>query len=290
MKEVPLPSGVAIETGTRTFESLQEKVFSSPYGPSLMGIIRYDRYRSFRASKEEWGDWLGADVNGFKHGHLTHMLTRSFLSDCAQPPSSWGKEVPNKAQFSFEEQEILLLAGLCHDWGEAISGDVSYALKTAADKETELEAQAEIIGKLFPNDQSPIFLAKLNQAFEITNNCDSKLGRAFNAIERLGYLRIGLLAQKRGKQAETEGRIELSQNLRWLAVDVLINQTLALLEYAAFYPPVLKYLTDMRPLISAAFKEASDSAFENYGEEKEPKKARFEEAKERWFEFLEENG
>jgi hypothetical protein len=286
MNEVPLPSGVAVETGIRSFESIQEKFSSSPYGPSLAGIIRYDRYRSLLASKEEWGDWLGADVNGLKHGHLTYMLTRSFLTDCAQPPSCWGKKVPSEAQFSFEEQEILLLAGLCHDWGEAISGDVSYALKTTADKEAELKAQAEIIGKLFLNDQSQIFLAKLNQAFEITNNCDSKLGRAFNAIERLGYLRTGLLAQKRGKRAETEGKIELSQNLQWLAVDVLINQTPALLKYAAFYPPVLKYLTDMRSLISAAFKEAADSAFENYGEEKESKKARLEEAKEGWFEFI----
>ena len=303
MKEVILPKGVDIEAETISFSFIHELFFASTVGlgsswydqrnfaeGEIIRDVRYEQYLPEGVSFNEWVNLLGVDVESLEHAHLTHMLARSFLHHCVQPPLSWKGKIAKSAHFSRQEQEIILLATIVHDWGEMLVGDKPYPSKTSADELEEADAQRRIIRDRFSERQSPIFWKKLNQAFEIANNCDSKLGRAFNAIEKLGYLRTGIVAWRRSRQTEIEKRVELSAYLQWLATEVLTNHLPKLLEYAGIYPPVSGYLTDMRPLISDIFEKAPDSIFEKYPEEERDfKKARFEEAKEWWLEFLEES-
>lgn len=301
MKEVILPQGVDIKTGTISYRFLHELFFASTgklgvwYYPRRLGEgeivgVRFIQYDPEGVSFSEWVNLLGADVESFEHAHLTYMLARSFLFHCLQPPLSWKGKIPESAHFSHQEQEIILSAAIVHDWGELRVGDKPYPSKTPTDELEEIRAQKEVVGERFSESHSPILWKKLHQAFEVANNRDSKLGMAFNAIEKLGYLRTGIIAWGRSGQTEREGRIELSTRLQWLATEVLTNHLPKLQENANVYPPVFLYLTDMRPLISDFFEKVPDSIFKNYPEEeRDLKKARFEEAKEGWFEFLEES-
>jgi hypothetical protein len=269
------------------FQKVQQTFTNSEFGPPMAAINRYDRYRSNSVSVDRWREWFGADVDGLKHLKLTYYLAKGFLIECKKP-FSWPGEVPEEASFSSQEQEVLLLAALVHDWGEAIAGDVSYALKETTDKQIEVKAQKGIARKLFA-EEDLVFWDKLNQALSITQESDSKLGQAFNMIERLGYLRTGVLAWQRGSQTESLGPKEANK-LFWLTADVLINQISALINKAQVYPPVLKYFQQMKPLISAAFEEMPDSVFQNYEEgERESKKAQFKGTANLWADFVRTN-
>jgi 5'-deoxynucleotidase YfbR-like HD superfamily hydrolase len=338
MNEVPLPSGVAIENETVPFELIHEIFLRGPYGVwfpfarerySLFDLadsgkircsqlgVRFNLFRPSGVSPEEWIGLFGADVDSFEHAHLVHLQTRSFLAGCANPSSPWKGEVSPEARFSYQEQEILLLAGVVHDWGESYLGDKPQPSKTAEDEVQEVFAFELVFKTLFSERQNPLFWKKLGQVMDFLGNKESKLGQAFNAIERLGYLRTGLIAWRAGQKAkadkeeafkEIEGyrhlvreeifggpiepmserlKLELIGNLYWLTAEVLANHLPVLVDYAKIYPPVLKYLHKMRPFITKAFNLMPDSTFARFeGAEQVSKKARFEEAKERWFEFL----
>jgi len=302
MKEA-LPNGVDVGWGgTTSYKFLHEIFFASTakmgvwHYPRRIGEgevvdVRFKQYVPEGVSFSEWVNLLGADVEFFEHAHLTHMLGRSFLFHCLQPPLSWKEKIPESAHFSREEQEILLLAAIVHDWGELRVGDKPYPSKTPTDELEEIKAQEEVAGGRFSKSRDPILWGKIHQAFEIVNNRDSKLGRAFNVIEKLGYFRTGIIAWGKSRQTEREGRIELSSRLQWLAAEVSANHLPKLLEYAEDYPAVFAYLTDMKFFISDIFEQIPDSIFENYPREnRDSKMARFDEAKEGWFNFLESKG
>jgi len=90
---------------------------------------------------------------------------------------------------------------------------------------------------------------KLHEVLNYLDNLDSKLGRAFNAIERLGYLRIALTAWERSKEIDQKSEAQLFASLRRLACEVVPNHHDQLVEYAKIYPPVALYLDNQKEVI-----------------------------------------
>jgi 5'-deoxynucleotidase YfbR-like HD superfamily hydrolase len=336
MKETYPPKGVVIEDGIFLLYRWIHEIFChSPFGvgftrghrrrplSSLDGVsnVRDVRFKSFCPPNiylREWAGLLGADVDIYEHGHLTYIQARNFLSDCACPPPIWPKEVPPQSQFSSQEQELLLLKAATHDWAEMFLGDKPWPLKTQRDDEQEAVSLKFICGRIFPEEKSPVFWKKLNQALEVIADRKSKLGQVFNAIERLGYFRIGLIAWRTSQEAERdqeqafriikdyrqvgfkgiavevamsrEVKLELVDSLRWLTTDVFANHLPVLVDYSEIYPPVFRYLYEMRPIITSAFSQMPESIFEKYDEvEQASKKAQFEEGAEVWADFVRTN-
>lgn len=275
MKEFNLPTKIITEKTSFSFREIHQIFAESEYGSILSQEVRYERYKPQGVDNNKWEELLGVDVNNLKHLRLTYGLTRRFLYYCANPSSVWQEEVPEIACFTPKEAEALLLTAITHDWAEAIVGDKMFDLKTEADEQEEARVQqlltVQLLGGLENN--------------EIIQNRNSKLNQAFNAIERLSYLRTGLRAWSKSKDKIDKNII---RGLWWLTNNVLFNQIEKLIEYSQTYPPVRIYLVNMQQTISEAFKEMPASSFEDYdSREREAKKAQFEKAKKAWQLFIE---
>lgn len=286
MKEIKQPMGLCLGDTTLTFGEIYNLFSNSGYGEILNQQVRYGRYKPDEIGNTQWENLLGVDVNNLKHLSLTYGLTRSFLDYCASPSLFWTKEVPFAAQFSETDEQILLLAAVSHDWAEAVVGDKMFDLKTDQEEQTEGKTQEEIMFEFFNPGESLAVMIKAAGA--IIKDKSSKLGQAFNTIERLGYLRTGLRAWQRTKEITTDNAQDLVNHLLWLANNVFLNQIPKLLEYSEIYPPVWLYLSNMKTVISQVFTEIPDNSFSMYDQPKEgeEKKSRFEAAKQLWFSNL----
>lgn len=204
--------------------------------------------------EKSWRGLLGADVNNLEHLRLTYGLTRAFLRS-ARAIAADDDLGPAHLRFTDEEERQLLFTAIVHDWGEAIVGDISYDQKT-----DDQEAQEwSVLGEL-TKDFGPVAGVRTG---EILKDTGSKLGRSFNVVERIGYLRTGLRAWR--LSAETDDPT-LASHLRWLTQNVLMNQIPALCELAADYPMVAAGLARDGYTISDAFREIDDTVLAKYDE------------------------
>jgi hypothetical protein len=141
---------------------------------------------------EQFEGLIGVDVNNLKHIQLTFATARVFLAYCENPDSIWKGTVSVEAQFTDDEKAVLLLCAITHDWGEAVVGDIAQPLKTKASEKKEftelLRIAKEVSG---PNTE---LYEKISESVRVVlQDSDSKLARAFNAIEKVGYQRSGLI-------------------------------------------------------------------------------------------------
>lgn len=289
MKEIKQPIGLYLEDKTLTFGEVYNLFSASSYGAILNQQVRYARYKPEEVGNMEWENLLRVDVNNLKHLSLTYGLARKFLHYCASPPSSWFKEIPAMAQFSEADETMLLLTAITHDWAEALVGDTMFDLKTGLEEQEEETVLGKIILEFFKplikgEGLNPIIKA----VGDIIKDRGSKLGQAFNAIERLGYLRTGLRAWQKAKEIGPVHNQKLATHLLCLTNNVFLNQIPKLLEYSEIYPPVWLYLSNMKAIISQVFTEMPSNSFSMYNQlkESEEKKSRFEEAKQLWFSTL----
>lgn len=242
----------------------------TPYGADLAGDIRYAKYNLTGMLPEQWAELLGPDVNNLAHMRVTYQLTQSFVrySQAHQP----GLLAPGDAA-------QLLVAAISHDQGEALIGDISYGDKTAADAVHEQQQFAEHASEFVPTASAMLknYLARARD--EIIFDHTSRLGRIFNAIERIGYLRTALRASE---TLRNEPSSEVAPGLRWLVADVLSNQITSLLAYGEDYAAVDSYLTSQSTAISEAFKLVTAADFEHYAEQREFKLSQFAVAEQAW--------
>jgi len=251
---------------------------STPYGEKLSGSIRYEKYNLSSLSNEEWVRLLGSDVNNLTHMPLTRGLTKDFIKTTERYKENY---------FSEEEKVLLELAALIHDQGEAITGDISYGDKTENDEVEELRLFAQN-ADAFSGDISDDLKELIATARDqIVFNKESRLGRIFNAIERVGYLRTALRANDKVQLDETS---EYADGLNWLIADVLSNQPLELVKYAEEYPAVSAYLTHQKQKITAAFIAVSPETFSHYGEKAETKLQEFVASFKAWNDWMESAG
>lgn len=184
---------------------------------------------------------LGPDVNNLDHLPLTLSLTNGFLRGCRTPHAEWVGPVPPWAQFSEFEERVLKVTAPTHDWGEAGKvGDVMWHLKTDEDEVQEALDLQDIILDVVPEYRR---LPELRQVAEILadKQGETKLGRAFNTIERMGYMRTSLRAWEIRTQSDDP---ELNGSLDFMSHQPFCDHVPVLLERAETYPATDAFLRD----------------------------------------------
>lgn len=256
--------GVNIAGECVPYHEIHNVFADSEHGSRLASMTRWDRYRPEYVTRENWQSLLGLDANNLHHMGLTEHIVGGFLRVCQA--QEYDRSLNPQAVFSEEERESLRLAAVIHDWGESIVGDTNYLLKTSRDEEEEYEALAQIIGSqanLHGVDQS-LLAHKMNFVrAEVIGNRDSKLGRAFNAVERMGYIGTAVRAWRMHYKMDDPST---RYSLQVLAAGTLSAQTPAMLEYSQVYPPVDLYLKGRSRDIADAFSGVDDGVFDFFNE------------------------
>jgi hypothetical protein len=265
-----------MERSSERLMEIHEEFEKTDFGKVLASRVRYERYKPAEVTNECWVELLGADVNNLTHLTLTYGLTQDFvrLTDQLQPD-----------YLSEDEGQILQIAALIHDWAESIVGDVSFGDKTDRDEQEERQAFESHVAEFYTGDAiSLIDRARKEVVFDHTG--ESKLGGAFNAIERVGYLRTALRANN---HVIAQDAPDCEQGFRWIVADVLSQQPTPLQHHAGSLEAVKQYLLAQHEQISAAYEliGRDDNVFENYPvEQRDTKRVQFERSYVEWKAWL----
>jgi hypothetical protein len=260
--------GITLPTETIPFPQIHDSFAQTENGKYLETRVRFNDYRPDHVSREAWVGLLGIDVNNLGHMQLSEQLAGDFLR-IGKRALATGEFVSPKAQFDPAEEELIRLTASFHDWGESVSGceDKTYRLKTEEDEarehvalETLLYDQASRLTTV-PEDTLALEQKMQFAREHVLKNRSTKLGQAFNAVERLGYMRTALRAFSVGREHRDES---IQNGLAWITADVFSNQTIQLLQYAEIYPAVREFLVTRSDTISSVFAELPDMAFDNY--------------------------
>ena len=205
-------------------------IFSkSEYGKVLKDRIRYSEFKPSGILNNEWVRILGPDVNNLDHLYFTYLLTRKFLMF--------------NRDFSEEDSGTLLISALIHDWGETVIGDIRFPSKNESHNVLERIYIKRISGEVLNNLEIEEKIDKV--ITEVFNGDNFHLRRAFDSIERQGYLLTGIRAWKMSDDNDTE----LSVNLRSLASEVVVNHYEVLKEYSKEFDMIRRYLEVMDDVI-----------------------------------------
>lgn len=248
------------------------------YGETLAGMVRYERYMPEGTPNDEWVALLGADVNNLEHMRLTTGLTHAFIRSMDEL---------SPGELTEEDRELLPVAAISHDWGEAIVSDITFSHKTLEDEKKEKKAFLSIVsGSLADVSGSELVVQAAHEV--VFDQKKTRRGRMFNAVERVGYMRTALRAHAR---VETVSDPELVNGLRWIVADVLGNQLVPLVEAAEQLPPIRQYLMHQGERISTAFDSIDDAVFSNYTDaEEETKRLAVAQSHAVWHTWAEKQG
>lgn len=191
-------------------------------------------------SHAEWEQLLGPDVNNLEHHWVSYRVMREFLR--------------SHADFSREEQEVLLLTAVSHDWAEAIIGDVPYGQKTNGEEEDELRLIPQIADECFGEDMREPIRRTIKEVLQWKSTLRKtgegpKLSHAFEAVEQLGFLGTGGRAWDEAMKREGLSPL-LRSNLQWLGIEVHAGHVPILMHYAETYPAVRRYMLGTRHRIT----------------------------------------
>lgn len=267
-----LPSYINEHT---SYGEVHNSFVESVYGLDIDGHVRFERFKPEHVSNEQWRELLGSDVDSSQHMPLTYGMSRAFLNYYRTHPY----ENTNGVEFSPEEEHILMLAAMTNNWGESRTGDVSYDQKTVDIEKEEKDAYRDILTELY-SDSIDVKKRMLVERTIFEN--DTKLGRAFDAIQKAGYLRTGLQAFEASQDIEDE---VLAEHLQWLCGNVLSNQIIVLIEYSKSYPPVRSFLENQRESISEAFEAITPETFSKHGQTESIRSELLWQNKLAWYEF-----
>lgn len=231
---------------------LHHSFAATEYGQILNENVRFDRYKPVDVSNERWVALLGSDVNNLVHMPLTLGLTRDMVSRLNE----------HGERLTPHQVVTLCLAAIIHDWGEAITGDLTFDQVTAGGKVEEEQALDEIISSLEQVGDVDL-RTSLHAAREVAFDASTPLGHIFNTVERIGYLRTGLRAMEHVVQGDAP---DCGDGLLWLTENVIGNSLAVLVERAEQYPPVADYLMHMQEPINQALSVIAHSpwVFNNY--------------------------
>ncbi len=224
------------------------------YGHRLSGFVRYERYKPDATTNTDWEQLLGPDVNNLKHNVLTLGLTDDFIR-------TMDRFHPGELA---EHDKVLLRVGAAsHDWGEAIVGDITDSHKTKEGQQREKEAFLHIVTSTMSGvSGADMVIEAANEV--VFDQKNARLGRMFNIVERVGYMRTALRAHA---CLEFVDDAELRDGLRWLTLDVLGNHTRALVEYSAWLRPPGLYLEAAAEQIDSAFAAIEGDVYDRYAPE-----------------------
>ncbi|MCW1948869.1 MAG: hypothetical protein KIH89_000235 [Candidatus Shapirobacteria bacterium] len=264
------PNFVMLDKDPVSFSEIHQGFTKTPPGQRLSQNTRWGRFQPEHVSNKEWINHLGVDANNLEHCRLTYGLAVWFINQ--QNQSTY----PTK--FNQEEQSILKLTALTHDWPEGITekGDVNYEAKTEQDEENELSVIVSAITSIIGQSYEANELS--HQVRNCLKNTSSGLGKAFNCIEAIGYLRTALLVLPKSTTT-TDDR--LSQQFQMLTGNVLYNSVPRLITYSEEFYPAKKFLSDRKSMITQGF-SLPDTSFDGYGDQKTEKLKHFAAAKAIW--------
>lgn len=235
-----IPTSISLGSGDVSFLDVHGLFSATDYGNILLDRSRWGSFKPSWMSDDQFEELIGVDVNNLKHIQLTFATARVFLAYCEQPDSVWEGPVSEDAQFTDDEKVVLLLCAITHDWGEAVVGDIAQPLKTKASEKKEFK-ELRRIAKEVSGSNTELY-EKISESIQIVLvDSNTKLSRAFNAIEKVGYHRTGLIGFRESvnwKGAESD----MYDRLRGMAFSVHTHNLEDLIKYAAVYPPVLTQL------------------------------------------------
>lgn len=248
MVECEIPVGIQIGETQVSFNEIYQTFAATQHGDQLRRNVRYGTFRPTEVPQTIWERHLGPDVNNLRHLYLSVGLTKSFLAGNANPPVHWTGRITDEAKFNAEEQALLLFTAVTHDWAEAETGDIAYPLKTVSDEEQEMVILERLIDAVLGDKQNRSSIAQLTRQVQaVLSDKKSKLGKAFNAIERGGYVRTGIRAWHESRR--TEGT--LAESLQKMGREVVIHHIPVVKGYAEVYPATDTFLTYHSATISA---------------------------------------
>lgn len=231
--------------------------------------IRYNRFRITETPKQ-FAFLLGSDVKFASHPGVTQNTAKKFIE-------SQNKNV-NFEKINGEEVDIILTASLVHDLGELKidglgHGDISFEDHNQDHEKVEKTIFESIVGRVADLSDR----AYITSAYkEVVLDKNSKLGRMFNAIERIGYLNTAL-------RAFTGIKGERISNWHGLVGNVLSNQIIQLIEFQNDYRYVREILENNQQLITDAFNEVTKNEVLNDRDGKSSYDLnKFNQAKEVW--------
>lgn len=238
--ESVVPTGIRTADGVLPFREIHDRFSTTPYGQTLTKNIRYRFFKPPEVTHGEWEDLLGPDVNNLEHHWVVYRTMRALLR--------------SHTNFSLEEQEILLLTAVTHDWAEAIIGDVPYGQKTTGEEDDELRLIPQIADECFgealrrPIRQTIEQVLQWKPALRKTGE-GPKLSHAFEVVEQLGFLGTGGRAWEEATKREELSPV-LRGNLQWIGIATHAGHIPILLRYADVYPAVCRYLIGTRHRIA----------------------------------------
>lgn len=223
-----------------TFHEIYELFANSRYGETLRQAIRYAPYKPEEVSNEKWVEVLGPDVSNLEHLNFTLSLTQSFLRLSANPHKEWGPRERGLEGVKFDrsEEELLCLTAIIHDWGEAVVGDIPYNEKNSQHEEEEFKVLNRLIEEICDKKYEKLITDMRIAASIALNEKDTKLSRAFSAIEHVGYGTTALKAWKEWKNFDGA----LSRSLLKLASEVTKPHLPIWQKHASVYPGVHYFL------------------------------------------------
>ncbi len=265
---------ICLDKDQITFGEIHYRFSQTPAGKRLDTNVRWSRFQPSYISNPEWVKLIGYDANNLEHGRLTYGLTVWFINHQNQ------SDLPTK--FNSEEQAILKLTALTHDWPEGFTqkGDVNYEAKTSQDEQEELSIiTSAVISSIGDSYESTEIAHQVKNCLEDTK---SKLGQAFNCIEAIGYLRTALIVWPQSEKTQDH---QLSQQFKMLTNNVFYNSIPKLIHYSDQYYPARKFLLDRNQTIIQAF-NMPESSFDGYGQDKPTKINNFIAARETWNKWI----
>ncbi|HIA92134.1 TPA: hypothetical protein EYO12_03400 [Candidatus Saccharibacteria bacterium] len=238
----------------------------SEHGETLKSNVRYDRYRPSHVSEDEYMELLGADVNNLTHMPLTYGVARVFVNYLEQDHPGF---------LSPYEQQLVLATALSHDRGEAVVTDITYSEKTDVNEREEEQVLSTMLQQTPVEELKDIYADVVDQRIAFDDS--TKLGEVFNIVELLGYTRTSLRAAQHIEQGSAGS---CTSGFRWIIADVFGNALPKLVEHAAAYGPVARYIESAIDRIDRAFDLIDDATYENYAPEvRDDKKRKLEQAR-----------
>ncbi len=225
------PTGWKPPTGIDgvSFDEIHKLFASSSYGEILRQRVRYSHYKPEEVSNEEWVRILGPDVNDLEHLKTSFAVTQDFIYRARYPHPEWQS---GEVNFSLEEEEVLCLTALVHDWGEAVLGDIAWHKKTADDGKAELEVLRALIEEFGRYKFVDPVVEKMHRAANVAFKKEEHLGYAFEAIEYRGYIGNAI----RAWQERLNYSKPLSDLLAGLAKKIIAENLPIFQKYNAVYP------------------------------------------------------
>lgn len=145
------------------------------------------RYGDFMWHNEDrFRNYMGNDVDPLMHGPYQAV-------NVAIPMIEAQNSNLRYEPFTKVEAKLLVMAHVVHDFHEGLTGDIPAPQKTEQTALSELEINQQVVSKILGLSVEHPFMTDLKQIMGDTQG-HTKLGRAFNVSEQIGYFQTGLKA------------------------------------------------------------------------------------------------